>query len=477
MLKDQLKEHAKTVIHIPSHFRAAIEEYVERENGEGEAMYSWTDEQQEEMISLTLDFAGNLTNLTIDLNKNNLNKTALTEKQLKENSDQFLSNQYPHALEALTCGQTKKLTDGYRFNYEQTVMDLPLAHAGCFIDVAFSGEIVNFKYYGLKPKPVIPKLLIAKEKLIEDVENRLDFQLTIMDLDTAICDVDEDGLHLVYEIAPYFMRYKAGVLEPMLTVTHEEDEGNQEIYASLPSPTIEIKKSLSNEEIIGITQEMEIIREVELEKETGIVWRERGWVRKENDLSIHNFFQTRSEDTVKAFISNRTGKVKRFIWFKERSGTLSLNRKECYQKAIDFLQMVIPNYTQLLQLVVHADNEPDDTSAQEAFAFRVHSRQGTPVYLERVLIAVNRLTGQINHYSGLNFDLDELQQLPAEPTISKKEAHGIFLRHLEFELAWNENYEEQEEGDTLSYEACDQYTRKSIRYIDALTGAVITAKE
>lgn len=476
MIRQELKERAKTIVQLPGHFRPAIEEYFEGENGKGEAMYWWVDEQQEETISLTLDLAGNLTSLTIDLKQTIPEKATLNEGQLKALADQFLSNHYPQALEALSCGEAKKIMDTYRFHYEQIVFDLPLAKAGCFIDVAPSGEVVNFKYYGLKPEPAIPNTLITKEKLIDHVKNRLDFQLTIANLYTAIYDVEENGLQLVYEIEPFFMKYKAGVLEPTLTVIHDEDEGSQETYAPLPPPHACSRKDVSNEEIIGVTQEMEIVRDGEFGEDRGIVWRERDWKKDENDLSINSFFQNRNEDTVKAFISKKTGKIRSFMWFKERQGDLNLNREECYRKAIDLLQMALPNYEQFLQLIIHTDEELDDTGSHESFVFRVHNGYGIPVYLERVLVAVNRLTGQIDNYSGPSFDLEELQQLPFEPAISKKEAHGIFLRHLDFELAWNESYEEQEKSDILIYQGRDQYTRKSIRYIDALTGVAITEK-
>lgn len=477
MIKEQLKERARTLVQLPDHFQPFIEEYFEGENGEGEAMFSWTDEQQDEGISITIDLAGNLTSLSIELNKNNTVRVSLKESELKEQAEQFLRSHYPHALQDLTYYQTKKLTETYRFYYEQIVMDLPLAHAGCYIDVEPSGEIVNFKYYGLRPEPIIPKALIAKEKLIEHVQNRLDFQLSITNLDSVIYDVAEGGLRLVYDLE-LFMKYKADVVEPTLTIIHEEDEDVPEKYVPLPSPLTVIRKDVSVEEIIGITGEMEVIREVDWGKETGIVWRDREWKMEENDLSMNSFFQSHNEDTVKAFISKKTGKVRSFVWFKDRSGDLCLNREECYQKAIDFLQMIIPNYYQYLQLIVHdIDVELDDTRLKEAFTFHVHNGHGIPIYLERVIVTVNRQTRQIDYYSGPSFDFEQLRHISSEPVISKKEAHDIFLRSLDFQLVWNKNYDDKEEYDSLVYQACDRHTRKSIRYIDAITGAVITEKE
>lgn len=477
MIKEQLKERATTLVQIPDHFQPVIEEYFEGENGEGEAMFTWTDEQRDEGISITLDLAGNLTSLSIELNKTNTDSISLSEVELKEQAEGFLLSHYPHALQHLTYCQTKKLTNATRFYYEQFVMELPLPNAGSYIDVEPSGEIVNFKYSGIHPTPIIPKTLIAKEKLMENVQNRLDFQLTITNVNSVIYDVTEDGLRLLYDLE-LFMKYKAGATRPTLTIIHDEDEDYLEKYVSLPPPVVAIHKDISIEEIIGITEEMEVIREVEWGEETGIVWRERDWTMEENDLSVDHFFQRQNEDTVKAFISKKTGKVSRFMWFKERSGDLCLNREQCYQKAIEFLQMIIPNYDQYLQLIVRDnDDELDETSTKETFTFHVHNGQGIRIYLEIVVVSVNKQTGQINYYSGPSFDFEQLKHISSEPVISKEDAHDIFLNHLDFELVWNKSYEENEEVYTLVYQACDRQTRKSIRYIDAITGAVITEKD
>ncbi|MDN4491925.1 YcdB/YcdC domain-containing protein [Ureibacillus aquaedulcis] len=477
--KEQLKERARTLVHIPGHLQPVIEEYFEWGNGEGEAMFSWADEQQDEGISITLDLTGNLTSLSIEQDTIATDHHALTERELKEIAEHFLCSHYPDSLQSLTHYKTKKLTTkAFRFYYEQIVMDLPLPNAGCFIDIGPSGEIVNFKYFGLQPEPIIPEALIAKEKLIEHVSNRLDFQLTITNLNSSIHDVAEDGLRLLYDVE-LFMRYKAGVAEPTLTIIHEEDEDYPEKFVSLSPPPERIQKEVSVEELIGITQQMEVIREADWGDEKGIVWREKDWKTEETGLSMDSFLLRHNEDTVKAFISKETGKLRRFMWFKERGGDLSLSREECYQKAIDFLQMIIPNYDQYLQLAVQKDGDDgvDEPEMTEAFTFHIHNRHGVKVRLELVIVTVNRHSGQIDYYSGPSFDFEQLNSIPSEAVISQKEAHNIFLKSLDFELAWNKNIEDTHENYILAYEACERHKGTAIRYIDAITGAVITEKE
>lgn len=476
--KEELRKRALSFVSIPADFKPIIEEYAEGENGEGEAIFSWANEEKDKGVTINLDLVGNLTSLSIDMDDDrDLNTVPLGVEERKERAEQFLLKFYPDALCDLTFYEMEKLNPAYRFNYERIVMELPLESAGCFIDVDQEGNIVKFSYKVAGQIPEIPTTLISKEKLIEHEQNRLDFQQTITNLYTIIHDVADDGPRLVYEPEPSFMSYKADVLTPTLSIIHDEDV--PETYVPLPRPSnTAVKKDLSIKEVIGITEGMEIIREVDLGEETGIVWRDRNWEMKDQDLSIEGFFKRRSEDTVKAFISKKTGIVRSFMWFNERSGELKLTREECLQKATDFLQLILPDYHKYLDLIVREnDEEVDNTRKKEAFSFRIQNGKGIPVPLEIVIVAVNRETGQIDHYSGPSFDMEQLSQIPAEPVISKEEARDIFFSHLDFELTWNKEYDEDTESHILVYQACDKYTRTPIRYIDAMTGAVITVKD
>ncbi|MCU5727303.1 DUF4901 domain-containing protein [Bacillus toyonensis] len=473
LLREELKKRAISMVQIPNHFQPLIEEYVERENGEGEAMFSWINEEQDEGITIDMDLSGNLTGLLIDNNDKNSDVIPLNIEKKRECAEQFLLSHYPEALKDLTYYKTKKITCADRFYYEQIVMDLPLEHAGCYIDIDLAGNIVNFTYQGVKRVPDIPKMLIPKEKLVEHVQNRLNFQPTIAKLSTATHDVAVDGLRLVYEPEQFFMKYKADVLKPTLTIIHDEDAPQTYVSLTPPSSTT-VRKDLSIEDTIGITKRMEVIREVDMGEETGIVWRDRNWEMKEGELSIDGFFKRQSEDTVKAFISKKTGKIRSFMWFKERSGDLRLSREACYQKAITFLQLIVPDYYRYLQLIVRENEEEDDSSMKESYTFHMHNGHGIPIQLELVMVVINRQTGQVDHYSGPRFDMEQLSQIPFEPVISKKEASEIFINHLDFELAWNKNYDSETESYILVYQACDRHSRTSIQYIDAMTGAVIS---
>lgn len=469
-----MRQRALSMIQLPNHFKPFLEDYFEGENGDGEVMFSWTDEEQDEGITIKLDNSGNLTSLSINSKDNNSEVVPLNVEEKRDRVEQFLLSHYPEALKDLTFYNIKKLTRTDRFYYEQIVMDLPLGNAGCYIDINWLGDIVEFTYYGVKPIPDIPSTLISKEALMEHVQNTLDLELGIDKLYSGTYNVEEKGFHLVYEIDSFY-QYKADALQPTLTIIHDEDE--PERYISLPtfSNKLEIN-DLSNEETIGILDGMEIIREVDMGEEMGIVWRDRDWENEETDLSIDSFFRRQTEDTVKAFISKKSAKVRSFMWFKERSGNLQLSREACYQKAIIFLQNKVSEYYQYLQFVVADHEEEDDTALNEVFRFHMHNGQSIPIH-NFVVVNVNRTTGLVDSFSGPNFEVEELKRLPAKPIISKKEASEIFFNHVDFELAWNKNYDDETESYTLVYQACDRQTRKPIRYIDAITGVAISYKE
>jgi len=85
------------------------------------------------------------------------------------------------------------------------------------------------------------------------------------------------------------------------------------------------------------------------------------------------------------------------------------------------------------------------------------------------------MTGLIDYYSGPNFDLDELRQMPTVPAISLEKAYRRFLENIDFQLVWDKNYDNEIESYQLIYQACDRQTKLPIRNIDATTGEIIVS--
>lgn len=475
MLKKELLRIATSVVKIPDDYELTIEDYPESDNAEGEAIFLWTDQKRDEAISVHLDAEGNLTYLSIDRQEKEPAAIAMDEVEKRKCAEQFLRIHYPDALRDLTFYKTKNLSHADRFYYEQIVMGLPLEHAGCYMDIDPLGEVVTFSYSykGVSGIPEIPSTLISKEKLKEHIGHALQFRLKIHSLHSEVHDVEQDGLYLVYEPNVVFQTYRAANLSPEIKMSSDEGEG--ETYVSLPTLSLKkVRRDLGNEEVMGITENLEIIREVDMGEERGIVWRNRNWQMTEQDLSMSGFFRRQTEDTVKAFVSKSSGKVRSFIWFMERKGDRQLTREKCYTIAIEFLEWVIPEYFDFLQLTVpkarDENKENRDNDLKELFIFTFHNGHGISVD-SIVTVAINRTTGLVDYYNGPDFDIEQLRQLPIKPAITEERAKEIFMDHLDFELKWDHAYGE-EESDTLVYQLCDVKSRTPIRYIDAITGEV-----
>ncbi|EHL08470.1 hypothetical protein HMPREF0322_00782 [Desulfitobacterium hafniense DP7] len=479
--KKELLRIANSVVKIPDDYELTIEDYLESENAEGEAIFLWTGQKRDEAISVHLDAQGNLTYLSIDRQEKEPAAIAMDEVEKRKCAELFLCTHYPDAWKDLTFSKTKKLSHADRFYYEQIVMGLPLEHAGCYMDIGSLGEVVTFSssYKGVRRIPEIPSTLISKEKLKEHIGHTLQFRLKIHSLHSEVHDVEQDGLYLVYEPNAVFQTYRAADLSTETKMSSDEGEG--ETYVPLPTFSLKkVRQDLGIAEVVGITENLEMIREVDMGKERGIVWRDRNWQVMEKDLSMDGFFRRQTEDTVKAFVSKRSGKVRSFIWFMERKGDRQLTREECYTIAIEFLEWVIPEYFGFLQLTVpkagdeneEQENWDDDIDddIKEAFVFTAHNGHGIPVD-SIVTVTVNRTTGLVDYYNGPDFDSEQLQQLPIKPALTEERAKEIFMSHLDFELKWDHNYGE-EESDTLVYRLCDVKSRTPIRYIDAITGEV-----
>lgn len=464
MMLEKLKARALEIGGVLENHTLLIEDFIEGK----EALFIWVNEDEDSGITVKLDSDGNLTNLIFDKKVTVEEGTTADEK--RELAEQFLLHHYPKALQDFTYDFTRRMNHGDRFYYSQFVMDLPMGNTGCYIDVNDSGEITTFSYNGVKPLPAIPENIIAIEALKEDVKSKLDFEIEIIHVSDLFLDVEEEGMQLVYEPVNGYEKYKADQLLP--TYKYQREEDVEETYERLPEYEQQAG-TMSNEEIIGITSDMEIIREVDMGGELGIVWRGKDWDVPEQGVTMNDFFKQQTESTVKAFISKASGKVIRFAWFYEREGTLELSRDECYEIAVEFLQSVIPEFYPFLQRIVRGDE--DQPSEKESFVFRIHTGHDIPVQSEIIMVAVSSRTGLVDHFSGPSKDIDGLKMLPTAPRISREEAAQIYLKHLDFQLAWE--YDHDEEAHSLIYTPCEKESRTPIRYIDGMTGKVIVEKE
>src|SRR5690606_28968046 len=126
---------------------------------------------------------------------------------------------------------------------------------------------------------------------------------------------------------------------------------SEEPATFIPFPnTAASEKRATIEEVISVSEGMIKLREVEIDENTLVsVWRESDW-QAPKDKTMESFFLERMEDTVKAKIDKHSGKLKEFMWFKERKGELDLSFEACRDIACTFIATYFEDYIPYLQL-------------------------------------------------------------------------------------------------------------------------------
>ena len=176
---------------------------------------------------------------------------------------------------------------------------------------------------------------------------------------------------------------------------------------------------------------------------------------------------------MKAMVDKASGRLRSFMWFAKRKGGMALTREECWVRALSFLQTVLPGSHRYLRLQQRSEEESNDQ--REFFTFRVYARS-VPVYLQYVRLAVNRTTGHVDHFTGMDVDPARLDEVPTAPEVDRETAKANYLQALDFKLVWQQDYDAEGDAYKRVYKPCHREKRKTIRFIDALSGEMICEK-
>ncbi|SCB70284.1 Uncharacterized protein BWGO95_04454 [Bacillus mycoides] len=154
-----------------------------------------------------------------------------------------------------------------------------------------------------------------------------------------------------------------------------------------------------------------------------------------------------------------------------------LSREECLQKALQFLERVIPDSTQYLRLWEEREEAEDGI---ERFTFSVYVN-GIPAEYNQFRVNINTENGAVMHYSGesSNF-IKELLAYETTPKVTKEEALEIYREAIRVKLEWSIDHDVEETVYQLLYKQTTDENYKEffdcsreIRYIDAHTGEKI----
>lgn len=462
MIKDELAKLALNFVSIPDDFKMIIENY-----GEHEASFVWAADDLDEGISVTLDTKGKLLELSTSIVVSSGIVLSVDDK--KRIAEQFLREQHPEALAYLTFSYSKEKEECTRFVYEQFVGGYPLHSHNCAIEVSHAGEVVKFHYNRYAKKlPALPKSIIEKEKVIEQNLHTTNWNLKLSYLSDEMVEIEKSGLYMIYESDKFFHSYDACTGETNFKTDFEESDVS---YESIPVICSE-KKYDTVEEIVGIPNTMELLREVDDGDEFGMVWREKDW-QSPNDLSFNSFLSNRAEDTVKVKVDKETKRVKEFCWFKKRTGALQLSYEECKEIASTFIGDYFTEY--IPYLLIEKKEEAFNEAQKAFFTFPLHNGNGVQIEGEHFYVSVNRTTGLIDLLMGPKVSLNQIKQFQSQ-LILPIEKLSVAFKEIDANLRWSKEYDKEEPYEKMKYAICHRESKKKIVGVNAYTGEVILYK-
>ncbi|MFJ5623118.1 YcdB/YcdC domain-containing protein [Peribacillus loiseleuriae] len=466
MNKERLKLRALQIGNVSSDFELEIEDFREEHQV---ALFFWKSiHDAEQGIWIELDGEGRL--LHYEQYEPKIHDIALQEEELLAKSLQFVSQHYPNALKRFIPKKSKPRSNRIRFSYTQMELELPLEMTGFYVDMAFSGDILSFRYYGEAQDIRFPGEILDKEKVKQSFLAGVKLNLLTTNLSPNVYENVTHSPCLVYAPDYPFYNHSADRLAER-SVEEDKEEDYETSYLPLP----EKLPGYSNiYEAIGFDKHaLTKLREIDLVDEVVTVWHPGPPHSVYNDLSLDGYFQRKTENMLKIKTEKQTGKISGLFNFMDTEGPLALSVEECKTIALKFLYTLYPNAEQYFRI---ASPNGDEETTQYGFRFSIFHK-GIPTHFSLCHITVKRTTGFITLYSAPDIDMDRLEDIDVQPTLTEKEAKSLYIEDLDFELTWNKNYEEnQHEYHELIYRVTFPKLNGDIRFIDAHSGEKITAK-
>lgn len=467
-----LRQQAIRIAHISECHRLEIEDFSgDSESGSERALFVWSDIETGASIHLTLQGNGNL----ISYSREELEspESELLVWSLQQRAEHFLELHYPNESAVFSLTKAIHGQRSIRFAYAEMCSGMPLPVTGWFAEISLSGQVIQFRYYGRSsffPEISSP---IPKDTLLPGVTDALHIRLAVVALNPQILDLEKEELRLVYVPVQQVHSINAETGELMIS---DGDDAAETAYISVPEIHGEIESSRTTEEIVGVAGNDFIkLREKGLGEIVGVVWGSRDRDGGSHDTSLDGFFYKRSAQTIKAIVNKSDGRVLSFMSFLKQQGPHWLGRQQCLTVALRFLKQALPDYTKYLQLKVTEGRSPE-TSSTERFQFRIRIKD-IPVYLQLLTLDVNRTTGRVVQYSGLDFNPALLAGVPVTPMIDENRAKQIYLEKLDLKLSWKRNRRDVKLPYQLIYTPVHRDKEREIRCIDAITGELICSND
>ncbi|MFV8517670.1 YcdB/YcdC domain-containing protein [Bacillus sp. SBS7] len=486
------KEQVSHIINIPDDYRLVVDD---QEGVDDPYHLLWWEhkEDEERTIQITLNrHTGNLIEFRIG-NENYFSsgKAAIEENKSREIANVFLKKYTKEGYEFYTYVTVKDDRRGWKeVNYMQEVNGYPLPNTGCVVQVHPSGNVMHFHYNGQKAideKTVWPSGIVAENVVLENLKARQDMRLIFVDLTHSSCEYENGeavkGYHLVYEPEPSHAFIKASTGKDLYGPDHYKLPSTVLIDKPLKSSPkkdvldlfdwdkekfVKLDKKVDEDEVW-----IKFVLKEELQKE----------IKEKDPCSMDEFYKKhvpmlKHDEFVVITLDKETSQLLSFfMWKDEKKRRTILSREQCLDKALQFLERVIPNVTQYLRLWEEREEEEDGI---ERFSFSIYVND-IQVEGKYIMININAENGAVMHYSGESSNIiKELPTYETTPKVTKEKALEIYRGAMRVHLEWFlENDVEETSYELLYKQTTDENykepfdCRRELRYIDANTGKKI----
>ncbi|HDR6284252.1 TPA: DUF4901 domain-containing protein [Bacillus cereus] len=489
------KEQVAHIIEIPDDYRLVVDD---QEGVDDPYHLLWWEHKadEEKTIQITLNrHTGNLIDFRVEEEDSfSSGEEVIEDNKAREIANTFLKKYTKEGSEFYTYVTIKDDWHGWKeVNYMQEVNGYPLPNTGCVVQVHSSGNVVNFHYNGQKAiekKPSWPSDIVEENVVLESLKARQDMRLVFVDLTHSSCEYENGeevkGYRLVYEPDPSHAFIDASTGKDLFGPDH---------YKLPPTVAVEITKKYSRQDVIfdlldwhkesftkvAETEDADEIRmkfvpkeELQKQKEEKNPYLMNGFFKKHLPMLKYNNF-------VCIMIDKSTNELTGFIKLTDDKEVKQiLSREECLQKALRFLERVIPDITQYLRLWEEREEAEDGI---ERFIFSVYIND-IPAEYNQFMININAENGAVMHYSGesSNF-IKELLTYEITPKVTKEKALEIYREAIRVKLEWFLDHDAEETKYKLLYKQTTDEKhkepfncRREIRYIDAQAGRKIWSK-
>ncbi|MED3036291.1 DUF4901 domain-containing protein [Bacillus thuringiensis] len=486
------KEQVAHIIDIPDDYRLVVDD---QEGVDDPYHLLWWEHKadEEKTIQITLSrHTGNLIDFRIEDEKAfSSGEETIEDNKAREIANTFLKKYTKEGSEFYTYVIVKGDRRGWKeVNYMQEVNGYPLPNTGCVVLVHPLGEVMHFHYNGQKAiekKPLWPSDIVEENVVLESLKARQDMRLVFVDLTHSSCE-DENGgevkgYHLVYEPEPSHAFIDASTGKDLFGPDH---------YKLPATVAVEITKKDCRRDVIFdlLDWDKESFTKVAEKEDTDeirmkFVPKEELQKQKEekNPYLMNEFFKKhlpmlKYNNFVCIMIDKSTNELTGFIKLTDDKEVKQiLPREECLQKALQFLEQVIPDVTQYLRLWEEREETEDGI---ERFTFSVYVN-GILAEYNQFRVNINAENGAVMHYSGESSSIiKELLTYETTPKVTKEKALEIYRGAMRVNLEWFlENDVEETNYELLYKQTTDKNYKESfdrsreIRYIDAHTGEKI----